>query len=239
MYLTRLTLDARSRDARAWLSDCHALHRMIMSGFPAIEAPTPRADLGVLFRVEPMTVAPYVLVLVQSRVKPAWRFETDAVVKIDGPKPLAAVLEAIAPGIRYRFRLRANPTRRVHRRATAGPDLERGRREAEKVEAIGKRVELAREDDQIAWLQRRAAAAGFRVLTVRATPQGQDIPSLLASVASKVTGRKDSAALTLGTILFEGLLEVTDASSFRNTLMSGLGPGKAFGCGLLSIASAR
>ena len=39
-------------------------------------------------------------------------------------------------------------------------------------------------------------------------------------------------------VLFDGLLEVTDADAFRNTLAAGVGPGKGFGFGLLSVAPA-
>ncbi|MBI4518088.1 MAG: type I-E CRISPR-associated protein Cas6/Cse3/CasE [Deltaproteobacteria bacterium] len=36
--------------------------------------------------------------------------------------------------------------------------------------------------------------------------------------------------------LYEGILEVTDPDHFRGTIISGIGPGKAFGFGLLSFA---
>jgi CRISPR system Cascade subunit CasE len=236
MYLSRLILNARTRDARAWLGDCHALHRVVMSGFPDIAAASPRADLGVLFRVEPMTAPPYVPVLIQSRAEPAWRLETNAVAGVEGPKSLSTLLDRISAGKRYRFRLRASPTRRVHGRATLGADPARGRMRPEKAEAKGKRVELTREADRIAWLERRAEAAGFRIVTAHLLPGGHDVPALLASGAGKTKGRKDGAGLTLATVLFDGLLEVRDADRFRNALRNGIGPGKAFGCGLLSIA---
>ena len=37
-------------------------------------------------------------------------------------------------------------------------------------------------------------------------------------------------------VRFDGLLRVTDAGDFRETLICGIGPGKAYGFGLLSIA---
>jgi CRISPR system Cascade subunit CasE len=45
--------------------------------------------------------------------------------------------------------------------------------------------------------------------------------------------------MTFGTVLFEGLLRVTDVERFRTTLASGIGSGKAYGFGLLSIAAPR
>jgi CRISPR system Cascade subunit CasE len=40
----------------------------------------------------------------------------------------------------------------------------------------------------------------------------------------------------LCSVRYEGILEVTDPDRFRNTLLRGIGPGKAFGFGLLSVA---
>ena len=45
--------------------------------------------------------------------------------------------------------------------------------------------------------------------------------------------------LTLAGASFEGNLAVTDADAFRAALAAGIGPGKAFGFGLLSIQRAR
>jgi CRISPR system Cascade subunit CasE len=40
-------------------------------------------------------------------------------------------------------------------------------------------------------------------------------------------------------VLFSGRLEVTDAALFRDALAKGIGSGKAFGFGLLSIANSQ
>jgi len=236
MYLSRIVLDARSRSARSLLADCHALHRVIMSGFPAVDSEAARAALGVLYRVEQMSEPPTIPVLVQSKVEPRWMPETDAISGIEVPKPLDGLLERVRAGSRYRFRLRANPTRRVHGRATLEPDAESARQRAEKTGSKGKRVELTREADQVVWLERQAEAAGFAIVTSRLLPADRDISALLAAGASKMDGRRNGHKMTFGTVLFDGLLEVRDADRFREALVSGIGPGKAFGCGLLSIA---
>lgn len=41
--------------------------------------------------------------------------------------------------------------------------------------------------------------------------------------------------ITLLSVTFEGLLTVTDELCFRQTLLEGLGRGKAFGMGLLTV----
>ena len=89
MYLSRLTLNPRDRDARKWLSDCNQLHRTIMSGFGQAQTPEARAELGVLYRVEETGGGAAVAVLVQSRDLPRWAIESPAVTGIDGPKDIA------------------------------------------------------------------------------------------------------------------------------------------------------
>jgi CRISPR system Cascade subunit CasE len=42
--------------------------------------------------------------------------------------------------------------------------------------------------------------------------------------------------MSFGSVLFEGELIVTDVKAFREALMQGIGSGKAYGFGLLSIA---
>jgi len=274
MYLSRLTLDMRHPDARAWLGDCHRLHRALMSGFGQAASETARAEFGVLFRVDPAENG-LARVLVQSRVEPRWAFETRAVRATEGPKSLDGLERRFMPGARFLFRLRANPTRRVHYRATQGPDLreldtagnwkeaaeipehmttgivrrsraEDGRwwREREDGKRIGNRVELAREEDRVAWLQRRGRERdGFEVASVRVVPgpfpgeAGRErlVAGVRADPAGRLHGVRVDRRLTFATALFEGELAVTDVEMFRDAFARGIGPGKAFGCGLLSL----
>ena len=55
-----------------------------------------------------------------------------------------------------------------------------------------------------------------------------------ASPETKIISR--TKRLTFGAVLFEGELEITNAEDFRNALTHGIGSGKAYGFGLLSIA---
>jgi CRISPR system Cascade subunit CasE len=62
------------------------------------------------------------------------------------------------------------------------------------------------------------------------------------AVPARVTGGQRTARsrprLVFGSALFEGLIEVTDVDLFRQALVQGIGSGKAYGFGLLSIAPA-
>jgi CRISPR system Cascade subunit CasE len=103
-------------------------------------------------------------------------------------------------------------------------------------------VELSREEDQLAWLARKGEQGGFRLIGVDVQPE---LPDTRVSTAEKVRGRRpahdDTAPMPLrfGAVVFEGRLEVTDRATFLGTLRNGIGSGKAFGFGLLSVASVR
>lgn len=234
MYLSRLILDARNATARHWLSDCHALHQFVMSGFPPVATGTPaRAALGVLFRVEQMTAPPAVPLLVQSQLAPAWAPPPGAVLRIDPPRPLDAWLNGMTAGSRYRFRLRANPVKRL-----GGKDDGDWR---------GKRVELRSEADQVTWLTRYAGRCGFRLMDVRLRPDDPALPDVVSWPVVRLQGRRrrphgtagEAPRVTLGAVLFEGVLEVADATALRQAIATGIGPGKAYGCGLLSLGPVR
>lgn len=228
LFLSRLVLDPTQRQVQRDLADCYAMHQRVLSAFPdAIAIGDARELLGVLYRVElRRDGAP--LVLVQSRVAPDWSrlpsgylllllAEPPAVKRID------AAYAAIQAGMTFVFRLRANPVKRISQHNTTQDERWRG-----------KRVELRREEDQIAWLARKGEAGGFTLLTVRTQPDLRDV----RTAASAVThGRRPhTGRLTFGAVVLEGHLRVTNPDAFRATLETGIGSGKAFGFGLLSVA---
>lgn len=250
LHLSRLRLPLQSRETQRLLGDCHAMHRLVMRGFPDVPASAARQALGVLYRVEERPLAGIADVLVQSRARPLWAFETHRI-QVEGPKPMDGLLARMVPGARFRFRLRANPVRRVHELATQmtdeRPDEARGgapRRDyVEDAKWKGKRVELRREEDRLAWLARRGKDAGFRLVTARLEPAGRDVPVARADPSPGMRGERPAGGghgrgerLSFGTALFEGMLEVEDPDRLREAIAAGIGPAKAFGCGLLSIA---
>lgn len=57
-----------------------------------------------------------------------------------------------------------------------------------------------------------------------------------------IKGRRDERGrcrgITLSTMDFEGFLTITDADSFAQALLTGIGPAKGFGCGLMMVRRA-
>lgn len=231
MFLSKLVLNPRDAKARRDLVSPYEMHRTILSvGFDG----TPKADLGrVLFRADsdPTARTPSV-VLIQSSREPTWgKLPTGYAVDV-GTKPFDPQFRA---GQRLRFRLRANPTKRVAVKNTVlGESLG------------GKRVGLFKENDQLRWLLRHAESNGFKIpgSWVPATDPETDEPIRLPNFRVDVIpeGRSFNTKAGAGgwflAVRYEGVLEVTEPIAFRNTIASGIGPAKGFGFGLLSVATA-
>lgn len=257
IYLSRLTLNPRCREVRQDLGNCHELHRTLLCAFPqAPDKDRAREHFGVLYRVD--TDRRGVHVLAQSVHAPDWsRLPSGYLLERedDQDNPVVRQIDdaysAINPGRQYIFRLLANPTKKVDTKS--GPNGERRN---------GRRVVLITEEEQIAWLRRKADEGGFALLDVRTTTAGGAGPATIfapdqhqhtpvgpiADVrtipGSAVTGRKGEPYapgpkpynLTFGSVRFDGHLQVTDVERFRATLVAGIGSAKAYGFGLLSIA---
>lgn len=221
MYLSRLRLNPLSRDVARDVGDVTQMHRTIMRAFPAApEGANPRQHYEVLHRVEVNHRTGSVTLYVQSASEPDWgQLPSGYVIENGAPewsvKRVDHLYDAILPGRRLRFRLRANPTRKIDTKT--GPDG---------VRRHGRRVPVRGEQAQVEWLRRQGQRHGFVIRMVSIQSSGG--PELQ---------RSRSAGRTFQGVLFEGSLQVVDAEAFRKALAHGIGPGKAFGFGLLSVAS--
>lgn len=234
MYLSKLVLNARDYWVRRDLANCQELHRTLLSAFDAEHGS--RVETGLLFRIdEGPRSAP--VVIAQSTARPDWQrllsrspqYLVDSSSQGWQCKEVGEAYRLLRPGSVLRFRLRANPTKRLGKSA-----------EGTQPAKVGKRVALLREEQRIAWLERKAEAGGFRLRTIQSSESR--VAATDVRPEADLTGWRthdDStgrAKLTFGSVLFEGVLEVTDADRFRATLAQGIGTGKAYGFGLLSIA---
>jgi CRISPR system Cascade subunit CasE len=119
---------------------------------------------------------------------------------------------ALRRGDKLHFLLTANPTRKITDEAS--------RDEREKC-----RVPLIREEDQRGWLVRKlnggARLDAFEVRTER-----------------PLYFRKKEAGKIVP-VTFEGVLRVEDGDSLLHLIKNGIGPAKAFGCGLMLVRRVR
>ncbi|MSQ22447.1 MAG: type I-E CRISPR-associated protein Cas6/Cse3/CasE [Dehalococcoidia bacterium] len=225
MYLSRLLLNPRHRDVQRDLSDLQAMHRTLMAAFPLVQdAASARAELGVLYRLETDLNAGSPAILVQSGTAPQWSALPSGYLSqyigADQQNPafkeLEPLLAALKSGMSLRFRLRANPTKKV-----ATKTGEDGRKRN------GTRADLRDEEAQRAWLHRKGEHHGFVVLGVRLADEPLQ--------TGRHRGQGEARRLTVASVLYNGILRVTDLALFQEALESGIGPAKAYGCGLLSV----
>lgn len=87
----------------------------------------------------------------------------------------------------------------------------------------GKRIGLYGNEEQINWLIRKSKDNGFEILDC--INKNDDY--------LKSSNEKNLEFLS---VLFEGVLKVSDVQKFKEALFNGIGSGKAFGFGLLTIA---
>ncbi|MDH4389960.1 MAG: type I-E CRISPR-associated protein Cas6/Cse3/CasE [Aquabacterium sp.] len=94
------------------------------------------------------------------------------------------------------------------------------------VKRDGKRWGLHDEQEQLDWLRRQGARVGFAVV-------GADMSQ---HERLRATQRRSGMLITVDSVQFDGQLRVLDAVALRNAVGAGLGPGKALGLGMLSLA---
>lgn len=123
---------------------------------------------------------------------------------------------SLQAGQRLRFMMIANPVKMIND--------ENGRKNAGG-EAKKCRVPLVREDDQRAWIERKF----------------QDSVSLEMLAIDPVfplrfRKSKEDRAGKIQPVSFQGVLSVKEPDALLELVRTGIGPAKAFGCGLLSLA---
>ncbi|MET7394293.1 type I-E CRISPR-associated protein Cas6/Cse3/CasE [Dactylosporangium sp. NPDC005572] len=221
MYLTRFTIDTTRRGARKLLASPQAMHAAVRGAFPVPEDHE-RPGARTLWRLDTTTDGTIQLYL----VSPGQPDLTHLVEQAGRPtaeawttRPYDGLLASLQPGQRWAFRLTANPTRS-------------GRKTADAKET--QRFGHLRVEDQTQWLITRGERCGFAI-----APQRDGEPNLKLHRRQTVTFRRAATAVTLTTVTYDGLLDITDADAFRQSLTVGIGHAKAYGCGLLTIAPAN
>lgn len=170
----------------------------------------PDAARSFLFRRETEVPGGRLMVLLQSPEAPV---AGDDGVTVLATKPFAPALKE---GQWLRFHLTANPVKTI--KDSSGRLNRRG-------EPKSCRVPLVRTDQQEAWLRRKLEGAA----KVRAVDIAARQPLYF---------RRQGDVGKIVPVRFEGILSVDDPQRLLELVRHGIGPAKAFGCGLLSLAPA-
>ena len=204
MYLSRVELDERRRATMRALAAPQKLHGAVESAFPG-------GRRRRLWRLDRLNGRLYLRLLSEDRpclAALAQQFGAEG----SGPetRDYTPLLERIAPGGLWQFRLTANPT---HSCPQPG--------------ARGRVAAHCTADYQCKWLLDRAEKHGFVL-----TPGSFTVTNSRWLRFAKEGGRRPVSLLA---VTYEGVLEVADPDLFRQTLTQGLGRGKAYGMGLLTV----
>jgi len=222
MFLHRIHLNPRCGHARRDLADAYQMHSTLCRAFSESNQKCPPCEF--LWRLEPETDGDgFPRVLVQSRSIPDWEriadmewFARDPDPSIDLAQKLQ--LDTLQIGQRFRFRLRANPC----------------------IERQGRRQGLLRAEEQETWISRKGLnQCGFSLPEagswIVARPSSRRVSLQITQEQMIRVKQRSGNDLTVFSVLYDGVLIVSDPSAFRQAFAAGIGHGKALGLGLLSL----
>lgn len=244
MYMTKFPINTTRRETRRMLASPYRLHAALSGSFPG-HGGSENDNGRLLWRVDReadgstnlLIVSPKMPSLVGLNEQIGWpdidrQWQTRS---YDG------FLSQLDVGQVYGFRLCANP---VVSRTSIKND--RG---------SSKRIAHLTPLQHMAWLVGEAAfqEAGIKApehimyeSETRAARNGFEVEhgvdgslQLLVSEISKRKFKQGTTGRTiaLATARYDGVLKVTDSEKMRHALARGIGHGKGFGCGLLTLAS--
>lgn len=222
-WFSKMSLNPQRRQGRKLLTNPQAMHAAVMASFPPgdeTHSPSGRP----LWRLDTHGIEHTLYVV--SPQKPDMNhlveqagWETAPAQSLDYDR----FLDSLQIGQEWQFRLRANPVKTI---------FTPGKR--------GKVVPHVTVAQQSVWLASKAADHGFRLGGIEEAD-----PSL-----TRVTARQDQrfsrtdpiqqrpGKVALRQAQFDGILTVTDAEKLRSAMIHGVGRGKAYGCGLLTLRKA-
>ncbi|MFD3314232.1 type I-E CRISPR-associated protein Cas6/Cse3/CasE [Streptomyces sp. NPDC058694] len=242
-YLSRIRINPLRAESRKLLASPRALHAAVQGGIPG--PPTEERTLWRLDADNPHR--PHLFVLTTD--KPDWTHlvEQAGWPAADGEhyalRDYAPLLQQLATGRSFAFRLTANPVQNTNRPDNPTP------RQQQRIEAgerrsfrLGHRTAAA----QLNWFLTRTARWGFDIPTAPHLDETRDndgepprdvrITTRQRRTFGKGTLTTKEAHVVMNAVTFEGSLRITDPALLTERLLTGIGPSKAYGCGLLTLA---
>jgi CRISPR system Cascade subunit CasE len=236
IYLTQMTLNPRSNQVRSEVGNPREVPKHLEK--------TPRSEYNILHRLDIDRRSGKAFLLVQAEREPNWSFLSVDYYDEKETKEIGENYEAVENRMRLIFRLQANPTRRAGNGYEYPNEKKRDEFDVKfKDSKNRRRISIHKEEEQIKWLERQGAQFGFKIENLKINPAVRNVISAKeGKIEFKKPDEKDSdkkKTVTYGSVVFEGVLIVTDADKFRDALIGGIGQGKAYGFGLLSVAPVK
>ncbi|GAA3757383.1 type I-E CRISPR-associated protein Cas6/Cse3/CasE [Salinactinospora qingdaonensis] len=204
IWLTQIAVHPQcTRLWRRGLLDGDQLHRELMHLVPDGLGEQPRRASGLLYRAEITRTG--LRILAQTCIPPQLEKLSHDFVHSAQQRCITGFLATLHAGMRVRYRIAANPTKRHGN--TAEPHKR------------GKLAHLHGEQAELWWL-RKATNVGLHPL------------QLHAAQLSDIRGTRDTRH---GVTQFDGTAMVTDPQQLHTALIEGIGRAKTYGCGMLSL----
>lgn len=219
IYFSRLLFNLSNPMVQRDLNDCGLLHKRMLTAFPTYDLPDmhAREACGLLYRVEQQVHSFYLLA--QSTVKPDWdQFPEEYWWRpnwsLEEPAAVKVITPHIVAGQQMRFRILGNTikTRFIG------------------VGVRSQKIPISDDEEKVGWLQRKLGRAGLRV----------DTQNLMLTRFNPVTGNASDGTKVIKTATrFDGMALVEEPEPLMDAMLAGIGGGRAWGLGLLSLQPVR
>lgn len=229
-FLSRIWLNPLRLSTQRFIENPQTVHAAVLVGIAA--QPVIERTLWRLERSDRHRATLYVL----SHSRPSWEHlvEQGGWPGSDEPqfqvRAYEPLLDQLVPGREFAFRLRANPVRST--KSPESPSLAQRERLATSDRPRGVRVAHRTAAHQLEWLLGRVEHWGFEVPTTEAGEN--DVLVVARDVNRFMKGSQHH--VTLQTATYEGRLRVRDIARARLSLTAGVGPARAYGCGLITLS---
>lgn len=211
LHLTKLVINPAHPNANKALRDINRMHQIVTAyACPPDFGPASRAAAGLLYRLEHTNAGPHLLI--QSATHPDTTTPPPGFAHA-GTRDLTALLHHLHNDMTVRYRITLNPT--TSHCAPPQPDGTPRPR--------GNRTPLTGHA-ALTWWHTKAPRHGLQPHTTSTAD------------TTKLRGRKNTNTITITATTIEGTAHITDTDTLRNTIHTGIGRARAYGCGLLSLA---
>lgn len=205
MFLSRVSLNLYNRNTMRAFNSPSIFHGAIENCFSGERKRN-------LWRIDKVQNQYYMLILSETEPEFSMFYSQFQPYSVE-MKSYDKLLERIKLGDKWHFRITANPTRYV-------VNKENGQRQR------GNLLACLGVDCQKKWLMEKSVKNGF-VLS-------NDSFDITQS-SWKHFYKKESRRVSILSVTYEGILTISNEELFKNALINGIGRGKAYGMGLLTI----
>ncbi|PKN75262.1 MAG: type I-E CRISPR-associated protein Cas6/Cse3/CasE [Candidatus Cloacimonetes bacterium HGW-Cloacimonetes-2] len=255
MYLSQLLVDTggnpdRPRPGRMWIGNAYNIHRRLSMAFPRYETllndpdslkpfnPAMLEDRPFLFRLDNNVSddGQRAIIIVQSSLKPNWDWcFHNAPDFLAAPPQMKNYDPDYQSGETLRYRIKLNPTiKSSSQKSINAITGEAGKN--------SKRLALTWDKDSDPetainiWFAKKAESSGFKLIQSKLIQLSWVYGSKMkAADEQNEAGKVQHHKMKFRSALLEGILEVTDPSSFNRCICDGIGSAKSMGFGLLTV----